>query len=118
MADDHLMNVGTAVRGGAGLLLLAASPALVGCVGAGDTARVLGRVTSTSATQVCVAPVGGANGYKICRLVPEGATDIPSVGECVWLAETGEDTGNTKLWDAKSLAEHISESDCERSPSP
>jgi hypothetical protein len=98
-------------------LLAIAALSISGCIG-GDDARVVGRVTSVSATQVCVAPVGWASGDQECRGVPDGATVLPAVGQCVSLVASGASAGQIRLWEANSLAEHVPNTTCDETRSP
>jgi hypothetical protein len=92
------------VGGGSIIAAAVAAFLLSGCQigGDGEGPRFTGRVVSVTPHEVCVGP-NSTRPRKTCGSVPDGTTDLPSVGQCVSLFAHTSDQGKTLNWTAASL---------------
>jgi hypothetical protein len=98
---------------GAVTLVILTTAGVAGCTvnTDGDGPRYTGRVTSVSASTICVGP-STSSSSTTCGTVPQGFAPLPKVGQCVSLFAHFRDKGNSISWTAPSLRLKIADSDC------
>jgi hypothetical protein len=77
----------------------------------GEGPRYTGRVTSVSASKICLGP-STSSSSTTCGTVPQGLAPLPELGQCVSLFAHLRDQGTSIAWTAASLRLRIADSDC------
>jgi len=85
---------------------------LVSCtIGDGEGPRYIGRVVSVNEHELCLGP-NSSSRTGTCGSIPQGATKLPRVGDCVSLFGHPFDQGRKVRWSSSDLRRRADNKEC------
>jgi hypothetical protein len=94
------------------LIALLAATLLVSCTtGEGEGPRFTGRVVSVDEHELCLGP-NTSSRTGTCGSIPQGATNLPRVGDCVSLFGHPFDQGRKVRWSRSDLSRRVDDKEC------
>jgi hypothetical protein len=80
-------------------------------IGEGEGPRYTGRVVSIDEHQLCLGP-NTSSRTGTCGSIPDGATNLPRVGDCVSLFGHPYDQGRKIRWSSSGLSRRVDDKRC------